>query len=240
MTTTKNAIVEARGVVRDLGAEVKTRVLDGIDLSVPRGQFLALTGASGSGKSTLLYLLGALDRPTAGAVLIDGFDIGRLDDDARAQLRSQRLGFVFQFHFLLPELNVLENVLVPMLKRGLHPADATQRARQALERLGLGALAARMPSQLSGGQQQRVSIARAVANRPAILLADEPTGNLDSANGLIVIETFESLVAAGLTIVLVTHEPSFAARAHRQVRMKDGRIIEDVLQGGKMALSPGV
>ena len=224
-------ILEARGVARDLGSEVKTRILDGIDLAVPRGQFVALTGASGSGKSTLLYLLGALDRPTEGKILIDGVDAGALDDDARAKLRSERLGFVFQFHFLLPELTVLENVLVPQLKRGVHPAEATQRARQTLERLGLMPLGSRLPSQLSGGQQQRVSIARALANRPAVVLADEPTGNLDSANGKLVIETFEHLVAeAGLTIVLVTHEASFAARAHRQVRMKDGRIVEDVLQ----------
>src|SRR5439155_8109320 len=166
-------ILEARGVARDLGSEVKTRILDGIDLAVPRGQFVALTGASGSGKSTLLYLLGALDRPTEGKILIDGVDAGALDDDARAKLRSERLGFVFQFHFLLPELTVLENVLVPQLKRGVHPAEATQRARQTLERLGLMPLGSRLPSQLSGGQQQRVSIARALANRPAIVLADE-------------------------------------------------------------------
>ena len=210
---------------------MKTRILKGIDLTIPRGQFVALTGSSGSGKSTLLYLLGALDRPTAGEVSIDGVDVSGLDDDERAKLRGERLGFVFQFHFLLAELTVLENVLVPMLRRGRNPAEADLEARAVLERLGLTPLTDRLPNQLSGGQQQRVSIARALANRPAILLADEPTGNLDSANGQRVIETFEQLVAeSGLTVVLVTHEPSYALRAHRQVRLQDGQIVSDELQ----------
>jgi lipoprotein-releasing system ATP-binding protein len=227
-------MLETRGLVRDLGDAVKTRVLDHIDLVVPRGQFVALTGASGSGKSTLLYLLGALDRPSAGEVFISGVEATDLDDDARAWLRSEKLGFVFQFHFLLPELTVLENVVVPLLHRGWPRGQAERDGRAVLARLGLSSLERRLPGQLSGGQQQRVSIARALAGRPTILLADEPTGNLDSANARIVIDTFESLVADGLTIVLVTHEPAFAARAHRQVRLEDGRIVEDQRRAGPL------
>jgi lipoprotein-releasing system ATP-binding protein len=224
-------MLETRGLTRELGTQVKTRILRGIDLVVPRGQFVALTGASGSGKSTLLYLLGALDRPTSGEVRIDGVDLSGLDDDERARLRGERLGFVFQFHFLIGELTVLENVALPLWRRGMARDAGERRAREVLERLGLGALAERTPGQLSGGQQQRVSIARALAGRPRVLLADEPTGNLDSANSRIVIETFEQLVRDdGLTIVMVTHETSFARRADRCVRLADGQIVEDTLR----------
>jgi lipoprotein-releasing system ATP-binding protein len=225
-------VLEARALVRDLGTEVKTRVLHGVDVSVREGELVSLTGLSGSGKSTLLYLLGALDRPTDGQVLIDGTDISNLDDDERASLRSRKLGFVFQFHFLLPEFTVLENVMIPMLRRGERSrSDAEAKAREVLETMGLGDLLRRRIYQLSGGQQQRVSIARAVANDPRIVLADEPTGNLDSKNGDIVIEVFERLVRDdGLTVVMVTHERSFAARASRQLVMSDGRIVEDIDQ----------
>jgi lipoprotein-releasing system ATP-binding protein len=225
-------VLEARGLARDLGTTVKTRVLQGIDLCIHEGEFVSLTGLSGSGKSTLLYLLGALDRPSAGRVILDGEDIGDLDDDERAALRSDKLGFVFQFHFLLPEFTVLENVMIPMLRRGRRrPADAEDKARGVLESIGLGDLAARRPHQLSGGQQQRVSIARAVANDPRIILADEPTGNLDSRNGLVVMEVFERLVREQrLTIVVVTHERSFATRTSRQVVLSDGQVIADIDQ----------
>jgi lipoprotein-releasing system ATP-binding protein len=224
----RRVVLDARKVVRELGA-VGTRVLDDVDLLVREGEFVALTGASGSGKSTLLYLLGVLDRPTSGQIVVDGVDVTGLDDDERAELRSAKLGFVFQFHFLLPEFTVLENVLIPMLRsRKRRPAAAERHAREVLERLGLGALVERRPSQLSGGQQQRVSIARAVANDPHILLADEPTGNLDSKNGEIVMDVFEGLVAdTGLTIIMVTHEREFAARATRQVELRDGRVLHD-------------
>jgi lipoprotein-releasing system ATP-binding protein len=230
-------VIETRGLVREFGSEVKTRVLHGLDVVIREGEFVALTGISGSGKSTLLYLLGALDRPTSGQVLIDGIDIGREDDDGRARLRGQKLGFVFQFHFLLPEFTVLENVTIPMLRRGERSrASATEHAREILETIGLGDLGARRPHQLSGGQQQRVAIARAVANDPRIVLADEPTGNLDSKNGVIVMEVFEKLVREqGLTIIMVTHERSFAARTSRQIALRDGRVVDDVDQ---RALSP--
>jgi lipoprotein-releasing system ATP-binding protein len=221
-------IVETRGLVRDLGAEVKTRAVDGVDLTVQRGEFVALTGPSGSGKSTLLYLLGALDRPTSGQVVIEGIDVGALDDDARADLRRERLGFVFQFHFLLPEFSALENVMLPMMRRGnLARREVEARAKETLGSVGLGDLLQRRPHQLSGGQQQRVSIARAVANGPHLLLADEPTGNLDSAAAEGVIRIFESLARErGITIVMVTHEPAFAARAGREVHLRDGRIAD--------------
>jgi len=222
-------VVETRALVRELGGEVKTPILRGIDLRIQPGEFVALTGASGSGKSTLLYLLGALDRPSSGQVLLQGIDIGALDDEGRAALRSRLLGYVFQFHFLLPEFSVLENILLPMWRRGHRSRrDAEDHARQTLQALGLGDLAERRPSQLSGGQQQRVSIARAVANDPTLLLADEPTGNLDSNNGRIVMDVFEQLVRErGITVVMVTHERSFALRASRRIDLSDGRVVAD-------------
>ena len=227
-------VIETRGLVREFGTEIKTRVLFGIDLVIREGEFVALTGLSGSGKSTLLYLLGALDRPTDGEVLIDGTEIGTLDDDGRARLRGRKLGFVFQFHFLLPEFTVLENVMIPMMRRGERSnANASAHASAILETIGLGDLRQRRPHQLSGGQQQRVAIARAVANDPRIILADEPTGNLDSRNGIIVMEVFEKLVREqGLTIIMVTHERSFAAMASRQIGLRDGKVVEDIDQRG--------
>jgi lipoprotein-releasing system ATP-binding protein len=211
------AVVEARAVSRDLGE---------VDLAVAEGEFVALTGHSGSGKSTLLYLLGVLDRPTEGTVLVDGTDTGPLDDDDRARLRNEKLGFVFQFHFLLPEFTAIENVAIPMRRRGLDVGEATSRASKTLRLLGLEDLARRKPGQMSGGQQQRVSIARAVANEPRLLLADEPTGNLDSQNAELVIELFERMNRElGMAVVMVTHDDAFARRAARHVRLKDGRII---------------
>jgi lipoprotein-releasing system ATP-binding protein len=208
-------VLECRDLVRELGTTVKTRVLDGVSVALGRREFVAITGASGSGKSTLLYLLGVLDRPTAGQVLLFGEDVSHIDDDARARRRSRDLGFVFQFHFLLPEFTVLENVTIPMLRGGKFTADAARsRAREVLAQLGLADLEHRKPSQLSGGQQQRVSVA--------------PTGNLDSKNGEAVMGIFEQLVHEhGITLVMVTHEPRFAERATRQLVMRDGRIVED-------------
>jgi lipoprotein-releasing system ATP-binding protein len=225
-------VLETRDLTRVLGsAATPTTVLDGVSLAVPRGQFVALTGASGSGKSTLLYLLGALDRPTSGEVRVDGVDLSALDDDDRAALRNERLGFVFQFHFLLPEFTALENVTLPLLRRGaLTPRAAKARGREVLELLGLEDLSERRPGQLSGGQQQRVSIARAVANDPTLILADEPTGNLDSRNAEVVFEIFARLAAEQRrTIVMVTHASELASRTDRQITLKDGRVVSDVL-----------
>jgi len=232
-------VLETRRLVKEFGGEVKTRVLFDVDLTIREREFVALTGISGSGKSTLLYLLGALDRPSLGEVLVDGTEIGALDDDGRAELRSEKLGFVFQFHFLLPEFSVLENVMIPVLRRGLRTrADAAAHARDILGMIGLGELERRRPHQLSGGQQQRVAIARAVANDPRIILADEPTGNLDSKNGVIVMEVFEQLVREqGITIVMVTHERSFASMASRQIALRDGRVVDDIDQRGDERIS---
>jgi lipoprotein-releasing system ATP-binding protein len=222
-------VLESRELVRTLGDKVKQVILDHINLQVHRGEFVALTGHSGSGKSTLLYLLGILDKPTSGQVLIAGEDASRLNDDERAALRNSKLGFVFQFHFLLPEFSVLENVMVPMLRRGVPDAKAREMAMDALNYLGLHELSKRRPSELSGGQQQRVSIARAIAGKPTLLLADEPTGNLDSKNAELVMAQFETLNREqGTTLIMVTHDPAFATRASRQVILKDGKIISDV------------
>jgi lipoprotein-releasing system ATP-binding protein len=225
-------LLRAEHLVRDLGEGVKNRVLDHVDLAVGAGEFVALTGPSGSGKSTLLYLLGVLDRPTEGRVLIDDVDVALLDDDERAELRGKSLGFVFQFHFLLPELSVMENVSVPLWRRsGVSRAQAEDRAREVLSSLGLEDLAERRPHQLSGGQQQRVAIARAIAGRPRLVLADESTGNLDSKNGEIVVDIFRGLAEKdGIAIVMVTHEMSFAASAHRQVQLRDGKVVNDLSQ----------
>jgi lipoprotein-releasing system ATP-binding protein len=225
--------LHAEGLVRDLGNGVKHRVLDHIDIAMGEGEFVALTGPSGSGKSTLLYLLGALDRPTEGRVVLEGIDLSDLDDDERAELRGARLGFVFQFHFLLPELTVLENIVVPQWHRGASPRDELEaRAMDVLGTLGLGELAQRLPAQLSGGEQQRVAIARAVLGRPRLLLADEPTGNLDSKNGEVVVEIFRNLAEhERMGVIMVTHELTFAARAHRQIQLRDGKVVGDFAQG---------
>ena len=226
--SSKTPILETQKLSRVLGAKVKQTILHALDLTFSPGDFVALTGASGSGKSTLLYLLGALDRPSAGRVIIDGVDASELDDDDRAHLRNEKLGFVFQFHFLLPEFNVRENVMVPMLRRGLSKDEAGDFAERALEFLEIGELWKRRPNELSGGQQQRVAIARAVANQPAILLADEPTGNLDSKNAELVVALFERLnVEQRMTIVMVTHDAHFAERAGRRLTLRDGRVVAD-------------
>jgi lipoprotein-releasing system ATP-binding protein len=229
--------LEARQVVRDLGDEVKTRILHGIDLTVAAGEFVSLTGPSGSGKSTLLYLLGALDRPTSGEVFVDGIATAKLSTAERDALRGERLGFVFQFHFLLPEFTAVENVMIPLLhRRDVRQADAHAQALAVLATLEMREFANRRPNQLSGGQQQRVSIARAIVHRPKILFADEPTGNLDSKAGLAVMEIFEKFVRDdAMTIVMVTHEPSYAARAQREVKMLDGKIAEILVPTHKAA-----
>jgi lipoprotein-releasing system ATP-binding protein len=230
----EGTIIHARHLVRTLrsASAPEQTILADISLSVRRSEFVALTGSSGSGKSTLLYLLGALDRPTSGTLWLDGTEVTKLADDDRAAFRNERLGFVFQFHFLLPEFSVVENVALPMLRRGeMSRSEATDRAYEAICLLGLGPLSRRRPSQLSGGQQQRVSIARAVANDPALILADEPTGNLDSKNAELVFEIFMHLAQTqARSIVMVTHDAGFAARADRQVKLKDGRIVSDSLR----------
>jgi lipoprotein-releasing system ATP-binding protein len=225
-----NILVETRHLYRALGdGDARQTILHDLSITIERGQFVALTGASGSGKSTLLYLLGALDRQSEGEVWLDGIEMGALDDDDRAAFRNERLGFVFQFHFLLPEFSALENVVIPMMRRGhMARSEAEDHAYEILRLVDLHELYYRKPGQLSGGQQQRVSIARAVANDPALILADEPTGNLDSKNAEGVFQVFSDLVREqGRTIVMVTHEASFAHRASRQIRLKDGRVVAE-------------
>ena len=201
-------------------------VLRDVSFSIPQGTFVAIVGPSGSGKTTLLGLLAGLDTPTRGTVLLDGADLSALGEDARARLRGERVGFIFQSFQLIPTLTALENVQVPLELRG--EPDAAERARDLLSRVGLSERATHFPNQLSGGEQQRVAIARAFINRPRILFADEPTGNLDAATGARIVELLEALNReSGATIVLVTHDPALAARAGRVIAMRDGGVVSD-------------
>jgi lipoprotein-releasing system ATP-binding protein len=219
-------LIEARGLTKIIGEEIKTTLVAGIDVSVMRGEFVAVTGPSGSGKSSLLYLLGLLDLPTAGKILVDGRDASHLDEAERARLRLALLGFVFQFHFLLPEFSALDNVRLPMRALGrLTDKAQIDRAGELLASLGLSAHMQKLPGQLSGGQRQRVAIARALANDPLVLLADEPTGNLDTASSEQVLDIFRKLVdETRRAIVIVTHDLQLAARTDRQLRIVDGRL----------------
>jgi putative ABC transport system ATP-binding protein len=204
--------------------DVEVRALDDVTLEFPQGSYTAIVGQSGSGKSTLLNLLGLLDRPTSGRYLLGGEDVSALRDDRVSEARGRRLGFVFQSFHLIPHLTVLENIEVPMEYAGLPAREMRERARALAERMGLGHRMDHRPTQLSGGQQQRVAIARALANRPIVLLADEPTGNLDSATGIEILALLDELHAQGTTLIVVTHDPKVAARAERVVRMLDGRV----------------
>lgn len=221
------ALVELQGVkkIYRLG-EVEVPALQGIDLRVESGDFLALMGPSGSGKSTLLHILGLLDRPTAGKVLWEGLDVTRLNGGKLAELRGRRIGFVFQMFNLVPNLTALENVELPLVFLGVPARERRNRAEEALRRLGLGDRLRHRPNQLSGGQQQRVALARALVTDPALLIADEPTGNLDSATGREILALFSELNKQGRTIVLATHDPEAAEVAKVRLRLRDGRITE--------------
>ena len=202
------------------------RALDGIGLHIASGEFVAVMGPSGSGKSTLLNVLGVLDRPDSGRYRLAGDDVSALDDDAASDVRNRRIGFVFQSFHLLPRLTVLENVLLPQRYARTADPQAAGRAVALLERIGLGERVGHLPGQLSGGQSQRAAIARALLNRPALLLADEPTGNLDSRSAAEVMALLRELHAGGQTLVLVTHDPDVAAAAQRTIHLRDGRIDE--------------
>jgi putative ABC transport system ATP-binding protein len=221
----REAVVELIDVWRTYtlgGTDV--HALAGVDLRIDAGESVAIMGPSGSGKSTLLNVLGLLDRPSEGTYRLGGRDVSSLDDDALSSERGKRLGFVFQNYNLIPQLDVLENVEVPLFYGGVPEAVARERSTALATRMGLGDRLHHKPTQLSGGQQQRVAIARALANDPLVLLADEPTGNLDSKTGLEILALLDELHAAGTTIVVVTHDPGVAARAERVVLMRDGRI----------------
>jgi len=222
-------LVEARGVTRILQEAVPVTLVHDIDLAVGPGEFISVTGPSGSGKSSLLYLLGLLDRPTAGSILLEGSDTSSLDADALAALRLRKLGFVFQFHFLLPEFTVLHNVMLPMQRLGERTEkQIVARAHELLGAFDIADQADKRPDQLSGGQRQRVAIARALANDPVLVLADEPTGNLDSKNSEIVRDIFVRIAAeAGRTVIAVTHENAFAEASERNIHLVDGRVERD-------------
>ena len=214
-----------RKTYRQGGAEIKA--LDGIDLAIRPGEFVAIMGPSGSGKSTLLNVLGALDKPDAGRYRLGTDEVGALDDDAASDLRNRRIGFVFQSFHLLPRLTVLENVLLPQRYAQPPDAQAPQRAQALLERIGLGSRLGHRPCVVSGGQLQRAAIARALLTQRALLLADEPTGNLESKSAVDVMALLAELNAGGQTLVLVTHDPDIAARAGRTIHLHDGRIARD-------------
>jgi putative ABC transport system ATP-binding protein len=218
-------VVEVTKVYR-LG-DYEVHALRGVSLEVPEGEFIAVMGASGSGKSTLMNILGCLDRPTTGHYYLRDQDVSQIDRDALAEVRNREIGFVFQGFNLLPRTSALENVELPMLYNGTPARESRKRALEALDRVGLAERHHHHPNQLSGGQQQRVAIARALVNRPAIILADEPTGNLDSRTSVEMMGVFQGLNREGMTIVLITHEPDIAAYASRNVIFRDGRIIQD-------------
>jgi len=220
-------LIEATGLSKSFRTEAgELQVLKGIDLDFREGEMIGITGASGAGKSTLMHILGALDRPSSGKVLFRGTDVFSMDDTARARFRNQSIGFVFQFHHLLPEFNALENVMLPGLISGKSYESAEEKARGLLGDLGLSARLIHRPGELSGGEQQRVAVARALMQDSGLVLADEPTGNLDTATGNSLFELFLSLNSAkSITFVIVTHNTSLADRCHRVLHMADGRFI---------------
>ncbi len=223
-------IAELRGITKQYfrpDGSVAVTALNAVDLVVPRGQYVAIMGASGSGKSTLMNVLGCLDRPTAGQYFLDGKDVARMPDEELSAFRGKKIGFVFQAFNLIPELTIVDNVAVPLFYQRLRKQERHERAVQALELVGLGERLDHRPSQLSGGQQQRCAIARALVVEPVVLMADEPTGNLDSHTGEAILTIIEDLHAKGMTIVMVTHDDRIATRCQRVVRLKDGIIERD-------------
>jgi ABC-type lipoprotein export system ATPase subunit len=232
--TGNQSMLRARGLRKEYGREASlVRAVDQVDLDVPAGETLAVMGPSGCGKSTLLHLLGGLDRPSAGEIWLAGQRIDQMSERRMAALRRDAVGFVFQAFHLMDELTAVENVELPALLAGRSPRAARRRATELLDQVGLADRARHLPSQLSGGQRQRVGIARALANAPLIVLADEPTGNLDSESTLDVLQLFESLHEAGQTLVIVTHDARIAATADRLISMRDGAFVDDTrLTGG--------
>ncbi len=230
-----------RNLVKDypLGGEI-VRALRGVSFDLPEGDYVAIMGPSGSGKSTLLNLLGCLDRPTSGSIILGDDDVSKLSDDELSEIRASRIGFVFQSYNLIPQLTVLENIEVPLFYQGRLSAAGRRRCRQLAELVGLGDRLNHRPFQLSGGQQQRVAIARSLVNDPVFILADEPTGNLDSATAEEILTLLEQLNASGKTLIMVTHEADVAARCRRVIRLRDGRIESDRLQAPSRTVAAAV
>ena len=225
-------VAELRGVRKTYykpDGSIMVEALKGVDVMIRRGEYVAIMGASGSGKSTMMNVLGCLDRPTDGMYLLDGVDMRVLSDEALSVFRGQKIGFIFQSFNLIPQLTVLENVAVPLFYQGTSRRDREDRARATLEKVGLGQRLDHRPRELSGGQQQRVAIARALVTRPVVLMADEPTGNLDSSTGRAILDLFEELHHAGMTIVMVTHDDNVSRRCKRVIRMRDGVVASDEL-----------
>ena len=221
-------VIEARGLHRWYGeGDARVQILRGVDLVVGRGEYVAIMGASGSGKSTLLSILGCLDRPDEGTYRLDGVDVLTLADDALSDVRLRRIGFVFQAFHLVPQLTVVENVEMPLFYAGVSRGERHDRIAASLERVGMTHRKEHRPSQLSGGEQQRVAIARALVLDPPLVLADEPTGNLDTHNGAAVLSLLDAIHAEGRTIVMVTHDSTIAARADRTVHVRDGHVVEE-------------
>lgn len=221
-------VIEIRNIIRNfqLGQEI-VHVLKGIDLDIEKGEYVAIMGPSGSGKSTLMNLLGCLDTPTSGKYILNGKDVSQMSDDELADIRNKEIGFVFQTFNLLPRTTALENVALPMVYSGIAKADRMKRAEEVLTNVGLADRMDHKPNQLSGGQRQRVAVGRALVNRPSIILADEPTGNLDSKTSVEIMHLFDEIHNAGNTVILVTHEEDVARHAHRIIRLKDGMIESD-------------
>jgi putative ABC transport system ATP-binding protein len=209
----------------DMGHGVIVEALRGVDLSIEEGQYVAIMGPSGSGKSTLLNLMGCLDRPSTGQYILGGQDVSDLSDGELSAVRGQRIGFIFQSFNLIPQLTALDNIEVPLFYQGVHRRERRRRSLDLAERVGLGARARHKPMELSGGEQQRVAIARALANDPLIILADEPTGNLDSRTGQEILAMFDDLSARGRTLIIVTHDETVGRRTHGIVRVADGRVV---------------
>lgn len=224
------SLIEIRDIYKIYNpGENEVRALDGINLTVEHGEFLAIVGQSGSGKSTLMNMLGLLDIPTSGTYTLDGVDVKDMTDDELSEIRNKEIGFIFQGFNLIPSLTAVENVELPLVYRGMKKEERNRLALEALERVGLSHRLDHLPKQMSGGQQQRVAIARAVAARPPIILADEPTGNLDSHSGVEVMKILHELHEEGRTVILITHDNDIANEAQRVIRIQDGQIISDII-----------